>query len=56
MGWYGGEWIEGATCEDAPCCGCCGQQADIADSYDGGYEEALDQYEAYDAIETAGGF
>ena len=24
MGWWGGEWIEGQRCEDAPCCGCCG--------------------------------
>jgi hypothetical protein len=27
MGWIGGEYIEGADCEDAPCCGCCGPEA-----------------------------
>lgn len=26
MGWYGGEWVEG-PCEDAPCCGCCGDDS-----------------------------
>lgn len=24
MGWIEGQWIPGALCEDAPCCGCCG--------------------------------
>lgn len=28
MGWWGGEWIEGSNCEDAPCCGCCGPGSD----------------------------
>lgn len=28
MGWWGGEWIENAMCEDAPCCGCCGPGSD----------------------------
>lgn len=32
MGWYGGEWIEGRTCEDAPCCGCCGPEWTSGDS------------------------
>lgn len=28
MGWWGGEWVEGSMCEDAPCCGCCGPGSD----------------------------
>jgi hypothetical protein len=32
MGWWGGEWIEGQHCEDAPCCGCCG--VDDGDSWE----------------------
>jgi hypothetical protein len=31
MGWRDGEWIEGRSCEDAPCCGCCGPARDAAD-------------------------
>lgn len=34
MGWYGGQWVSG-PCEDAPCCGCCGQ--DSGDRYDDAY-------------------
>lgn len=32
MGWWGGEWIEGRKCEDAPCCGCCGPAVERAES------------------------
>jgi hypothetical protein len=31
MGWNGGIWTEGTTCEDAPCCGCCSPALDAAD-------------------------
>lgn len=42
MGWWGGEWIEGQRCEDAPCCGCCSPSLDRADDL---YWEERSRYE-----------
>jgi hypothetical protein len=40
MPWREGEWVEHGTCEDAPCCGCCGP------SGDGGSMDWLSEQEA----------
>lgn len=44
MGWWGGEWIEGQRCEDAPCCGCCG----VTSGDDYAHEREWDWYETDD--------
>ena len=36
------------TCEDAPCCGCCGYQADLADDisdFESSFEDYNDEYD-----------
>lgn len=40
MGWNGGEFIEGTTCEDAPCCGCCGPNQEVITIID--FDDDLD--------------
>jgi hypothetical protein len=43
VGWFGGEWVDG-SCEDAPCCGCCGVETGEGEWFDHQREE----WDSYD--------